>query len=211
MVIDETINISLIAHLGDIHIRKSPSRNEEYQKVFNSLILSLQQKNPNRIVIVGDLFHNNLDLQTEQLIMAGNLLNELANIAPVRITRGNHDFNSKNPNRIDSVKAIVDTLNNNNIIYYDKTGFYYDDNVVWAVWHHGEKNNNPWKLKEGKKILANKDSNKIYIDLFHETINGSKSMTNFEMNSKSYQKITDFKGDYLMAGHIHKQQFFYKS
>lgn len=203
--------IEKIAHLADIHLRKTPTRNEEYEKVFKNLIDSLTIEKPDRIVIVGDLVHDYLDLQGEQLIMAHELLNALASIAPVRITRGNHDCRKKNLRRVDSIKAIVKTLDNPNVIYYDKTGFYYDDNVVWAVWHHGEKNNNPWKTKEGKKILAEKDSNKIYIDLFHDPINGCKSTTGFEMKSKSYYKLSDFKSDFLMAGDIHKQQLFYKS
>ena len=140
--------------MADIHIRKTPTRNEEYEKVFKNTITSLKEKKPDRIVIVGDLVHDYLDLQGEQLIMAHNFLNELAKIAPVRITRGNHDCRKKNLKRVDSVKAIVETLNNPNVIYYDKTGFYEDANVMWAVWHHGETKNNPWKTKEGKKIDA---------------------------------------------------------
>ena len=203
--------IKTIAHVADIHIRKTPTRNEEYQYVFNNLITSLTNEKPDRIVIVGDLVHDYLDLQGEQLIMAHELLNDLSKIAPVRITRGNHDCRKKSLKRVDSVKAIVKTLDNPKVIYYDKTGFYDDDNVVWAVWHHGDPKNNPWKTKEGKKIIVKKDPNKTYIDLFHDPINGCKSTTNFEMKSKQYYKLSDFKGDYLMAGDIHKQQLFYRS
>ena len=203
--------IEKIAHLADLHLRKTPTRNEEYQQVFNNLLKSLEEKKPNRIVIVGDLVHENLNLQPEQLIMIHNLLNELSKIAPVRITRGNHDYQKSNSKRIDSVKAIVETLNNSNVIYYDKTGFYEDDNVVWAVWHHGDIKNNPWKAKEGKKALAEKDPNKIYIDLFHDPITGCKSTTGFEMKSNSYYKLSDFKSDFLLAGDIHKQQYLDKN
>lgn len=94
--------ISRIAHLSDIHIRKTPTRNEEYQKVFDNLIKSLTEKKPDRIVIVGDLVHDYLDLQGEQLIMANNFLIALSKIAPVRITRGNHDCRKKNLKRVDS-------------------------------------------------------------------------------------------------------------
>ena len=112
--------ISKIAHLSDIHIRKTPTRNDEYEKVFKNLIQSLDKEKPDRIVIVGDLVHDYLDLQGEQLILAHELLNTLASIAPVRITRGNHDCRKKNLKRVDSIKAIVKTLNNPNVIYYDK-------------------------------------------------------------------------------------------
>lgn len=199
--------IEKIVHLADIHNRKTPTRNDEYLQVYENLYISLRVAKPDRIVIVGDLVHDYLDLQGEQLIMVSNLLNELSKIAPVRITRGNHDFRKKNLKRVDSVKAIVDTLHNPNVVYYDKTGFYVDDNVIWAVWHHGEPKNNPWKTKDVKTLDI---QNKITVDLFHDPISGCKSTTGFEMNSKSYYKLSDFKGDYLMAGDIHKQQYLNK-
>jgi len=205
--------IKTIAHLGDIHIRKTPTRNEEYQFVFNNLIKSLQQTKPDRIVIVGDLVHDYLDLQGEQLIMAHELLNDLSKIAPVRITRGNHDCRKKSLKRVDSVKAIVKTLNNPKVLYYDKTGFESDENVMWAIWHHGDPKNNPWKTKVGKENLRIKEegTEKIVIDLFHDPVNGCKSTTNFEMKSKQYYKLSDFKGDYSFFADIHKLQYLDKA
>ena len=202
--------VEKIAHLADIHIRKTPTRNEEYQKVFTNLIASLEIDKPDRIVIVGDLVHDYLDLQGEQLIMASNLLNALSKIAPVRITRGNHDCRKKNLNRVDSVKAIVETLHNPNVEYYDETGFYSDENVSWAVWHHGDSKNNPWKMKGIKQFLEdNKDS--TFIDLFHDPITGCKSTTGFEMKSKSYYKLSDYKGNYSFFGDIHRMQYLDKA
>lgn len=203
--------ISKIAHLSDIHIRKTPTRNDEYEKVFKNLIQSLDKEKPDRIVIVGDLVHDYLDLQGEQLILAHELLNTLASIAPVRITRGNHDCRKKNLKRVDSIKAIVKTLNNPNVIYYDKTGFYYDeDKLIWAVWHHGDAKNNPWKIKK-QKIWGIEEpidlSQWTIIDLFHDPVNGCKSTTGFDMKSKSYYKASDFKGNISMFGDIHRAQF----
>jgi len=200
--------IKTVAHLADIHIRKTPTRNEEYQQVFKRLITSLKKEKPDRIVIVGDLVHDYLDLQGEQLIMAHNLLRDLAAIAPVRITRGNHDCRKKNLKRVDSIKAIVATLGDVDVIYYDKTGFFVDDDVTWAVWHHGEPKNNPWKSKEGKKILINKEQDsQTYIDLFHETVSGSQNQNGLINKSKSFYGKEDFKGDFSFFGHIHKQQY----
>jgi len=200
--------IKTVAHLADIHIRKTPTRNEEYQQVFKRLITSLKKEKPDRIVIVGDLVHDYLDLQGEQLIMAHNLLQDLVAIAPVRITRGNHDCRKKNLKRVDSIKAIVATLGDVDVIYYDKTGFFVDDDVTWAVWHHGEPKNNPWKSKEGKKILINKEQDsQTYIDLFHETVSGSQNQNGLINKSKSFYGKEDFKGDFSFFGHIHKQQY----
>jgi DNA repair exonuclease SbcCD nuclease subunit len=203
--------ISKIAHLGDIHIRKTPTRNEEYDEVFQNIITSLAKKKPDRIVIAGDLVHDYLDLQGEQLILAHKFLNSLTKIAPVRITRGNHDCRKKNLKRVDSVKAIVETLNNPNVIYYDRTGMHIDDNIMWAVWHHGDAKNNPWKTKEGKKIDAERDKSTFtFIDLFHDPVNGCKTTTGFDMKSKSLYKVSDFKGDISMFGDIHRMQYLNK-
>ena len=203
------MSIIKIAHLADIHVRKTPTRNEEYTKVLKKLITSLKQKKPDRIVIVGDLVNDYLDLQPEQIELISMLLNELADIAPVRITRGNHDMRKKNIKRTDSIKAMVNTIKNSNIVYYDKTGFYTDDNIIWVVWHHGDTKNNPWKTKEGKKINAYRNENDCtLIDLFHDPINGCKSVTGFDMKSKSYYKISDYIGDFSFLGDIHKKQYF---
>jgi DNA repair exonuclease SbcCD ATPase subunit/DNA repair exonuclease SbcCD nuclease subunit len=199
--------IKKIAHLADIHIRKVPVRNDEYEEVFKNLIKSLEKEKPDRIVVVGDLVHDYLDLQGEQLILAHDLLNTLAMIAPVRITRGNHDCRKKNLKRVDSIRAIVKTLNNPNVEYYDKTTLYQDDNVVWAVWHHGDQKNNPWKTKAGKEFLSGRTDGQIAIDLFHDPISGCKSTTGFEMKSKSYYKLSEFKGDLSMFGDIHRMQY----
>ena len=198
--------INKIAHIADVHIRKTPTRNDEYEQVFKRTIKSLLKQKPDRIVIVGDLVHDYLDLQGEQLIMAHWFLSELIKIAPVRITRGNHDCRKKNLKRVDSIKAIVKTLGDVDIEYYDKTGFFEDDNITWAVWHHGEKNNNPWRKKDGKEILANPE-HYFTIDLFHDPITGCMSTTDFEMKSKSYYKISDFKGDLSLFGDIHRYQY----
>ncbi|MFA5207107.1 MAG: metallophosphoesterase [Candidatus Paceibacterota bacterium] len=203
--------IKTICQIADIHIRKSPTRNEEYQIVFDNLIKSLQQTKPDRIVIVGDLVHDYLDLQGEQLIMAHKLLNDLSKIAPVRITRGNHDCRKKSLKRVDSVKAIVETLDNPKVIYYDQTRFFADDNIMWMVWHHGDPKNNPWKTKDGKKLDPAGSPEFTFIDLFHDPVNGCKSTTNFEMKSKSYYKLSDFKGQYSFFGDIHKFQYLDKA
>ena len=200
--------ISKIAHMADIHIRKTPTRNEEYQQVFNNLIKSLKKEKPDRIVLVGDLVNDYLHLEGEQLILANKFLYDLAEIAPVRITRGNHDMRKKNIKRVDSVKAIVETLNNPDVVYYDKTGFYQDDNIFWCVWHHGDVKTNPWNTKEGKKITPHVKNNSFtYIDLFHDPINGCVSDNGVELKSKIYHKLSDFKGDYGFFGDIHKKQY----
>ena len=43
--------IEKIAHLADIHLRKVPTRYDEYEKVFKKLIKSLTAKNPDLIIM----------------------------------------------------------------------------------------------------------------------------------------------------------------
>jgi hypothetical protein len=195
--------IKRIAHLADIHVRKSPTRHEEYRKVFNNLYKSLKKQKPDRIVIVGDLNHDYIEMQGEQLILAREFLINLTKIAPVRITRGNHDIKRKSLNRMDSVEAIVKTLPPElDVIYYGSTDFFNDENVTWAVWHHGDKKS-PWR-KRNKNI----NEGNTVIDLFHDPLNGSKTATGYEFKSKTYISPKNFKGHFAMLGDIHQLQFF---
>lgn len=194
--------IKKIAHLADIHIRKAINRHGEYKVIFEKLYKSLKKNKPDVIVIVGDLVNDYNKIEGEQLIIVSDFLNSLAAIAPVRITRGNHDLLKHSSNRIDSIEAVVRSINNPKIIYYNETNFFEDKNIVWAVWKHGEKKNNPWDNFEGDK-----DVEKTYIDLYHDPINGSTSVDGFQFKSKTYRSITDFKGDLSFFGDIHQLQF----
>lgn len=191
-----------IAHLADIHIHKSIKRHEEYKMVFNELIKSLRNEKPDRIVIVGDLFNDYIKLEGELLVLVTKFLNALTKIAPLVITRGNHDVLKAASNRIDSIQAIVESISNPNIKYLNTTEMVVDDNIVWCVWKHGEKRNNPWP----KDFV--KEAGKIYIDLFHDPINGCIDANGFEFESKTYRSLSDFKGDYSFFGDIHKHQYF---
>ena len=194
--------IKTIAHISDVHIRKSPFRNDEYYHVFDNLLESLKEKQPSRIVLAGDIVNDYIDLQGEQLILLGYFFDNLAKIAPVIVIRGNHDHQSKNKNRVDAIEAVLKVVNNSNIYYYNETGFYDDNNVTWAVWKHGDKKVSPWKLKTKS---YNKEN--TVIDLFHNTVNGSSNIHGFEFDSPTNINIRDLKGEYSFLGHIHKQQY----
>lgn len=195
------MTIKKIAHLADIHIRKSISRHGEYRAVFKNLYDKLRQDKPDRIVIVGDLFHDYIKLEGELLILASEFLNELSTIAKVIITRGNHDIARSAPNRTDAVEALVKTMNNPNIYYLNRTFQWTDENIVWCVWKHGEKRNNPWPND------FTKDPNKTYIDLFHDPVNTSSNADGYSFNSKTYRSPKDFLGDISMFGDIHMFQY----
>lgn len=192
-----------IVHLADIHIHNL-QRHDEYRTQFNKIYNELIQIKPDRIVIVGDLFEEFVSITNEAKDLAGEFLNNLASIAKVIIAVGNHDIMKKNKNRLNSVLTVVRLLKNKNIMYLPNTDFFNDDDIVWVNYSHLEKNINPWK-----DIKHVKDESKIYIALFHDPINGSKTDTGATFKKKKYKPIAYFdNNDYVLLGDIHKRQFF---
>lgn len=193
-----------IAHLADIHIRNI-ERHDEYRKVFSKIYDELNIIKPDRIVISGDLYENFIEISNEAKILSGEFLNNLANIAKVIITRGNHDIRKKNSNRIDSVETIIKLINNSNINYYNKTDFYNDSKITWVVYDHIDKYNDPW-------LNVTKDNEQIYIGLYHDPIYGCSSDVGKVFDDKKYKDISYFKNnDFMMLGDIHKFQTFRKN
>lgn len=193
--------IKKVAHISDIHIKKSMDRHQEYREVFEKLYENVKNETPDRIVIVGDIYDNFIDIEGEALILMGEFLINLSNISKTIITRGNHDIRKKHKTRIDTIETVTTLLSNSGITYYNKSGFYEDENVIWAVWDHVD-GLNPWKDIPHKKV-----KNKIYIDLYHDPINGCALYNGMRMEGK-YPNIKDFKGNYSMFGDIHLRQFF---
>lgn len=198
--------IKKIAHFADIHVFKSLERHDEYKKIFEKVYNKLKEQHPDRIVIVGDTYNDYIDLEGEALILIGEFLNNLSQISPVIITRGNHEIRKKNRSRIDTIKTVTDLLDNPKITYYNKSGFYIDSNIVWVVWDHVEHRYhgiNPWK-----DIQHKRDKSLIYIDLYHDPIDGCSFYNDYIPTRKNFIGTKDFKGDYSFFGDIHLRQFF---
>lgn len=200
--------INKIAHFADIHISKTLDRHDEYRKVLKNVYIELEKQKPDRIVIVGDSYNDYIDIEGEAIILIGEMINNFSKISPVIITRGNHEIRKKNRNRIDTVKTITDLLENPRVTYYNKSGFYQDENVMWVVWDHVEHrydNINPWK-----NIQHERNKELIYIDLYHDPIDGCEFYTGYNPGNKKYPDPNDFKGNYSLFGDIHLRQFFSK-
>jgi len=195
------MTIKKIAHLGDYHIHNQ-QWHERYEVGNQFIYKTLEEQSPDRIVIVGDLFENFIQISNEAKAFAGTFLNKLAEIAPVIIVPGNHDIRKKDLKRKNSVQTVIELINNPKVAYYDKSGFYADDNIVWVNHSHLEKDINPWN-----DIQHKRDKNKTYIDLWHDPVNGCLSDNGFQMTSKSYRNIADFKGDFGFFADIHKFQY----
>lgn len=196
--------IEKIAHIADVHIRKDPSRHAEYREQFSKLYISLEEQRPDRIVIVGDLYHDYINLEGEAEILMGEFLNRLTTLTDkVIITRGNHDLRKKNLKRKDTIETITTLIDNPKVVYLNKSDFYEDDNVMWVVHHHRE-DVNPWDT-----IPHKKKKDKVYIDLYHNPIQGCLGHNGFLLKNDKYS-LTDFKGNYSLLGDIHLRQFFKK-
>lgn len=196
--------VKTIAHLSDVHLMNKLEYQARQKQVLENIIKKLSEVQPDRIVIVGDLFHDFNKVNNETKELGGWFLNELAKIAEVRITLGNHDLNMKAVNRTDTVQVVVNLINNPRVKYYNASTFYNDENVMWSVWHHSDKTS-PWVLEP----TFTKPKNKLVIDLFHDPINGSKTFFGQEFEDSKYVSLEDFKGDLLMMGDIHQYQLFH--
>jgi len=196
--------VKKILHLSDIHIHNSTNRYEEYQIVFNRLYKYIEEKKPDRIVICGDLFHDYIKVSNEAKLFAGKFIDKLSSYTKLILTLGNHDLQKQNRNRIPSPRILSELMNNKNIFYYEKSGFYEDDNIVWVNYSHLEKENIPWE-----NIKHEKDNSKIYISLFHDPVYGCKLPNGIKMEKKSLVNLDIFKNeDISFFGDIHKRQYF---
>jgi DNA repair exonuclease SbcCD ATPase subunit len=192
-----------ILHIADIHIRNT-ERHEEYQRQFEKLYKVVQDNNIDIVAIVGDLVDNFIEISNEAKIIAGGFLNNLSKLcSEVILVPGNHDLRKKNLNRINSVETIVKLIDNPKIVYFNKSGFFDDKltNIVWVNHSHLEKKINPWI-----NITHVIDKSKIYIDLFHDPINGCSTDTGIVFNDPKIRNISDFKGQISLLGDIHLHQ-----
>ena len=190
-----------IIQLADVHIRNM-GRYEEYEQVFNNLYEVLKKEKPNIICNLGDTFESYIDISNEAKIQSGNFLNNLTLYCDELIqVIGNHDFRKKNKQRLNSIETVVKLIENPKIKYFDKSGFFEDElyPITWSNFSHLEKHIDPWK-----NITHTKDKKRIYIDLFHDPVNGAVNDLGFVFNKPNMKKITDFKGDISMFGDLHK-------
>lgn len=225
--------LTRIAHLADIHIPKNFKRHAEYREVFMRLINSLREQKPERIVIVGDLYHDKLNISNEAKLLAADLLHMLSDIAPVRLTRGNHDFDLvKKDQRMDCIQALVELIRVPKIQYYNQTGFFTDQNLIFVVWHHGD-HFSPWnelakpyeervmnfygdEIEELLKQYGSLDGIReqggfTFIDLYHDPVKGCRTANGMVMEKDSYLSVHDFHGDLAMLGDIHQRDYFTKN
>lgn len=202
--------IKKIIACSDIHIRNLKRMDETWEMLGSFIekckeykeLLGLEEDEM-RIVVAGDLFENKISVSNEANIAASWFLNSLADICPVIVVCGNHDYLANNKSRVDSITPIVSIANNDRVQYIDammeyNSGILVDDNVAWCLYSTFDDFNRP-------EFDMHEYDNLTKVGLIHGDINGAVSDTN---------RVTDkgldagvFEGlDFVIAGHIHKFQ-----
>ena len=190
----------IIAHLSDIHIRKT-RRHTEYKKVLENLVASIESFNVDRIAIAGDLLHNKTDLSPEAVYLASLYLNTLSDLAPVDIILGNHDCVINQHNRLDSLSPIIELLQDKGkpICFYTESGLYdVTDGLVYGIFAQQD-------TAEQWPIEFDKEDGKTYVALYHGAIDGSKTSASHRIESDTDKSIFS-NYDFGMLGDIHSRQ-----
>lgn len=188
--------VKRIIHFSDLHIRLFKDH-DLYRKILIQALEEWKSLKPDRIVFTGDLVHSKNQMTPELVEFVAWVLTECAKISKTIIIIGNHDFLENNNTRLDALTPIIDSLNNENIVYYKNMGIYEDENVNWCVYSLMQHNIPPDVMKSEKKNIG----------LFHGPIQGLYTDIGFKFED-GFQK-DKFKGcDIVLCGDIHKRQVF---
>jgi DNA repair exonuclease SbcCD nuclease subunit len=125
------------------------------------------------------------------------VLTECSKIAKTIVIIGNHDFLENNMSRLDALTPIVESLQNENLIYYKNRGVYTDQNIDWCVYSLMDHNIPPDIDK----------SENVKIGLFHGPVQGLTTDIGYKFEEGF--NVDKFKGcDLVLCGDIHKRQVF---
>jgi len=190
--------IKKLVHFSDLHIRLFKDH-DLYKKILNQAFSEWRDLAPDRIVFTGDLVHSKNQMTPELIEFVAWVLNECSKIAKTVVIIGNHDFLENNMSRLDALTPIVESLQNENVVYYKDRGVYEDENVNWCVYSLVQHNIPPDIPQNGK----------VNIGLFHGAINGLKTDLGHSFGEDAYD-INKFNGtEIVLCGDIHLRQTLY--
>ena len=218
-------NIDYVLHLADLHFPKDVVSNEQVHGRYIAMIKNILQyaktcRKSTIAVITGDLLHNNDQGSPDLIKTCIKFINKLADIMPVFIIAGNHDYNhATNKSWFD----ILDTATNDNAHFLTQSGWYIitakfnrlligfqaiNDNY-YSFFYNNQNVNEIKKQYKCRNAIA----------LFHGNVSGCKlSATKIHKYDESaYNKDSDNRDyninknwmkeyDYVMLGHIHERQ-----
>ena len=99
-----------ILHCADLHIRCSPTsndRHEEYLRVLRRLVETAGDLAPDACLIAGDVFHSKYKCSARGADLFLWFVRALADLCPVYVLAGNHDFQQEAPDSPDLVTAVL--------------------------------------------------------------------------------------------------------
>ena len=170
---------------------------ELYRGILNDMFNQFKKIAPDRIVFTGDLVHSKNQMTPELIEFVAWTLTECSKIAKTVLIIGNHDFIENNMSRLDALTPIIDSLENENIVYYKNRGVYQDDNIDWVVYSLMDHNIPPDIEK----------SDRIKIGLFHGPVQGLTTDIGYTFETGT--EVERFNGcDLVLCGDIHKRQVF---
>ncbi len=186
--------INKLVHFSDLHIRLYKDHNL-YREVISDMLNQFREIKPDRIVFTGDLVHSKNQMTPELINMVAWVLTECSKIVKTILIIGNHDFLESNMERLDALTPIIDSLNNDNIVYYKNKGVFTDSNVDWVVFSLMDHNVPPEIPKSKNKKIG----------LFHGPVVGLT--TNVGYKFEDGFTSDKFEGcDLVLCGDIHKTQ-----
>lgn len=189
--------INKIVHFSDLHIRLFKDH-DLYEGILSKMFDEWREISPDRIVFTGDLVHSKNQMTPELIEFVAWVLTECSKIAKTIVIIGNHDFLESNMTRLDALTPIIESLNNDNVVYYKDRGVYHDLNIDWVVYSLRSHNIPPEIQKTKNKKIG----------LFHGPVQGLKTNLGFEFGEESFDS-NKFDGcDLVFCGDIHKRQIF---
>lgn len=188
--------INRLVHFSDLHIRLFKDH-ELYRGVLKQMFHEWVAIAPDRIVFTGDLVHSKNQMTPELVEFVAWVLNECSKIAKTIVIIGNHDFLENNMSRLDALTPIIDSLQDENIVYLKSRGVYEDQNIDWCVYSLMDHNIPPDIQK----------SDQVKIGLFHGPVQGLTTDIGYKFDTGF--ETDKFAGcDIVLCGDIHKRQVF---
>ena len=163
-----------------------------------------------RIVVCGDIFHSKTNVTNESIMAVNWFFSELDKLCRTYIIIGNHDFLMNNLDRVDSITPLFEIGNYNQVVFLDKelgykSGIYNDDNVALCLYSCFSGFNTPDIAMHKEALKDNPSKPETYVGLIHGDVNGAVTTTNYLTENGIDPNV--FEGlDFVIAGHIHKQQ-----
>lgn len=189
-----------ILHLGDIHFTLFKNHDQLYELIYQ-LKSDIKKKNIDLVYIGGDVVHEFNKLSPELVTLLKHFFDVITEEVPIVMIMGNHDWNSNNPDRLDSLTPLI--ANNPQVHYLKYTGVYNLYDILWCVWSEYDG----FTLDEILETI--KDTPGYRIGCYHGVVSGCRLYTGELMESNVSIETFD-KCDTVFLADIHNRQYFRK-